>query len=254
MYTVEQILITVRTYPTISAKYTETVCTGGITENGQWRRLYPVPLRYLNSDQQYKTYDVIQVRVSEKSDGRVETRRPDNTSIVIQKHLDKWPSRRQWIDPTIADSLRAFQLDQRTLGPVRVKEVLDFSAEPIDPEWSAAEKEKLKQENLFEEIKELEKIPFEFRIQWRDGEGDEHDSMFKAWEVGQTWRQYRKQYRDPIAVMRDKWLNDICGPGRDVSFFMGNLAKHRQVFMVCGIYNPPSNTRSYGETLWSTHD
>jgi len=254
MTNLERILVTVRTYPTISAKYTETVCTGGINEQGEWRRLYPVPLRYLDSSQQYKTYDIIKVRLTDKSDGRMESRRPDNTSIVIESHLDSWKARRQWIDPTVANSLREFEEKQRTIGPIRVKRVIDFTAKPIDPEWSAAEKEKLKQENLFAEIKHLEKVPFEFRIQWEDGDGVPRDSMFQAWEVGQTWRQYRLDYSDPIAVMRDKWLNDICGADREVSFFMGNIAKRRQVFMVCGIYNPPVKSHSDGQTLWSNHD
>jgi hypothetical protein len=41
--TAERILVTVRTYPNLSTKYIETVCTGGINDKGEWRRLYPVP-------------------------------------------------------------------------------------------------------------------------------------------------------------------------------------------------------------------
>ena len=42
--------------------------------------------------------------------------------------------------------------------------------------------------------------------------------MVLAWEFGETWRQYLKRYPDAIAAMRDKWLNDLCGPARRVSF------------------------------------
>jgi hypothetical protein len=41
----EKILITVKTYPVISKKYQETVCTAGLREDGSWVRLYPVPFR-----------------------------------------------------------------------------------------------------------------------------------------------------------------------------------------------------------------
>ena len=41
----ERILVTVKTYPTLSRKYGETVCTAGVREDGTWVRMYPVPFR-----------------------------------------------------------------------------------------------------------------------------------------------------------------------------------------------------------------
>jgi hypothetical protein len=38
----KRVLITVRTYPVPSAKSIEASCTGGITGDGQWMRLFPV--------------------------------------------------------------------------------------------------------------------------------------------------------------------------------------------------------------------
>ncbi len=49
----EKILITVKTYPTLSKKYAELVCTAGVNEAGDWRRIYPIPFRQLNNDQKY---------------------------------------------------------------------------------------------------------------------------------------------------------------------------------------------------------
>lgn len=237
---VEDILVTVRTYPNISAKYVETVCTGGIERNTlQWRRLYPVPLRYLDEDQKYRTYDVIRVDVRDGKDGRAETRTPDNTSIEIVTRLTKWSSRHDWVGPTIVDSLQELESKGKSIAPVRVSKVLDFTAEEIVAEWTEAEKQKLAQEQLFDARIPLEKIPYHFRILWRDTDGIEHRNRFQAWEVGETWRRYRKEYDDPISIMRDKWLNDLCSQDREVSFFMGNLARFRQNWMVCGIYNPP---------------
>jgi hypothetical protein len=46
---VERILITVKTYPMLSKKYGELVCTVGLRENGEWIRIYPVPFRQLES-------------------------------------------------------------------------------------------------------------------------------------------------------------------------------------------------------------
>jgi len=52
-----KILITVKTYPSISTKYKELVCTAGFTDKGKWIRIYPVPFRKLDYSTQYKKYD-----------------------------------------------------------------------------------------------------------------------------------------------------------------------------------------------------
>jgi hypothetical protein len=40
-----KVLITVKTYPAISKKYEELVCTAGFREDGTWIRIYPVQFR-----------------------------------------------------------------------------------------------------------------------------------------------------------------------------------------------------------------
>lgn len=41
-----KVLITVMTYPHPSRGYQELVCTAGVTDAGEWVRLYPVDYRY----------------------------------------------------------------------------------------------------------------------------------------------------------------------------------------------------------------
>ena len=52
----EKILILVKTYPTPSTKYIETVCTAGIREDGSWIRIFPIPFRTLDDYQKYRKY------------------------------------------------------------------------------------------------------------------------------------------------------------------------------------------------------
>ena len=48
------ILILVKTYPEISRKYTETVCTAGIlADSKEMVRLYPIRFRYLEGRHQF---------------------------------------------------------------------------------------------------------------------------------------------------------------------------------------------------------
>lgn len=56
-----RVLIAVKTYPAISAKYDELVCTAGFREDGSWIRIYPVPFRKKSYDEQYRKYDWIEV-------------------------------------------------------------------------------------------------------------------------------------------------------------------------------------------------
>ena len=51
-----RVLIWGKTYPELSKKYVETVCTGGVREDGSPIRLYPVPLRYLEGSKAVVAY------------------------------------------------------------------------------------------------------------------------------------------------------------------------------------------------------
>ena len=59
----KRVYIVVKTYPTISEKYAELVCTAGVLEDGSWIRLYPIPFRKLELEQKYKKYSWIEVDV-----------------------------------------------------------------------------------------------------------------------------------------------------------------------------------------------
>ena len=86
----ERILVTVKTYPPLSEKYGETVCTAGVREDGSWIRLYPVPFRRLTEVEQYHKYDWLECRVrTQSSDRRPESFRPvDTAELKRVDHLD----------------------------------------------------------------------------------------------------------------------------------------------------------------------
>jgi hypothetical protein len=78
-------LISVKTYPTLSSKYDELVCTAGFREDGTWIRIYPVPYRKLPYTQQYKKYDWIELDlVKNESDARPESFRPRKLESEIR--------------------------------------------------------------------------------------------------------------------------------------------------------------------------
>ncbi len=58
-----KILIATKTYPSISTKYQETVCTAGVLLDDdekpvQWIRIYPIRFRQLDFDKRYPRWSI----------------------------------------------------------------------------------------------------------------------------------------------------------------------------------------------------
>jgi hypothetical protein len=74
-----RVLITVMTYPHPKQSHDEVVCTAGITEAGEWTRLFPVDYRYLPEQRQFRKYQWTELDVQPrgyKTDVRIESREP----------------------------------------------------------------------------------------------------------------------------------------------------------------------------------
>lgn len=220
--------------------YRETVCVGGVNSDGEWRRLYPVPLRYLDPEQQFRTWDVIEAALQpSRRDRRPETRRPHLPTLMRLDHLAGWPARCQWVQSTIVPSLQALLEDGRSIGAVAVQSVLDLEARKDASEWDPRRKARLEERSLFEEPLPLERMPYQFHLRWRDEDGAERSSLVISWEMAQTWRNYRHQYDDPIGRLKEKLLGDLFSPAKKVAFFIGNHSRFRDIFMVAGWFIPP---------------
>jgi hypothetical protein len=80
------IFVTVKTYPTLSSKYDELVCTAGITGEGKWIRLYPVPFRKLELEQRYAKYQWLSIPLERNAaDFRPESYRIKNVLTNLFK-------------------------------------------------------------------------------------------------------------------------------------------------------------------------
>jgi hypothetical protein len=63
-WSTKRVLITVRTYPVPAQKGIEVSCTAGVTSDGEWIRLFPIPYRFLTADQRFTKYQWIEVAVT----------------------------------------------------------------------------------------------------------------------------------------------------------------------------------------------
>src|SRR5262249_53618890 len=148
-----------KTYPELSLKNLEAVCTGGVTEEGSPIRLYPIPYRYLSGDEQFKLYQWITAKITRNfSDPRPESYRIDYKSIQVGEAIPPddygWAERAElmfrddsWQFPTM-DALHEAQKKHRTsIGVVEPREILDVDlfARPDEDGLSFKEKtERLK--------------------------------------------------------------------------------------------------------------
>ena len=76
---IERVLILCKTYPSPSAKYAETSCVAGMTEDGKLIRLYPVPFRLVSDEQQFKKWQWITARFEKARDDH----RPESHRVFV---------------------------------------------------------------------------------------------------------------------------------------------------------------------------
>lgn len=199
----KKMLMIVKTYPTPSIKYGETVCTAGITDEGEWIRLYPLRYRRLNKNQQFNKYTWIEATVYRNpKDLRVESYKIDESTLKVLNKLDAkkdMDERKKWILPLCKNSLEevieSHQQFNTSLGIFQPKEVLDLVITPADKNWSSEQEMCLNQMGLFEDqnIVKLQKVPWDFSFKFTCNNGCKsvHKLKITDWEIYQTYRNFK---------------------------------------------------------------
>ena len=253
-----KVLITVKTYPIPSAKYDELVCTAGVTESGDFVRLYPINFRDLPFSQQYKKYQWIEV-MAEKHQGRdvrKESYRPDSDTIQIigepiKSNPGNWGNRARYALAKKASSMEELrdqrEADRTSLGVFKPRIVHDLEISADDPEWKDSFKEALRQVRLWDDrtvSKEPpRKVPFKFRYRFEcdDPRCNGHRMMIEDWEVGALfWKLVDNGHSHEAAAdkVKDKFLGELCGPDKNTHFFVGTILAHPKTWVVIGVFYP----------------
>ncbi len=257
-----KVLIAVKTYPTLSAKYDELVCTAGFREDGTWIRIYPVPFRKKSYNEQYKKYDWIELDlVKNESDFRPESYRPysHESEINIIGHLDtagNWETRKQAALGKVYYNLTELIAEAKdknictSLAVFKPTEILDFTYEQVDRDWDKDKLAKLNQLNLFETNAEgkfevVQKLPYKFKFIFKDNQGIESRMMIEDWEIGQLYwnclARHEGSEAKAIADVRAKYFDDFAKT-KDLYFFLGTTQLHHYVslnpFIIIGVFYP----------------
>lgn len=252
-YEKKQILITVKAYPNPSRKYQETVCCAGIDIiNYKLIRLYPIPFRDLDRSQKFKKYSIINVECTTPSDdNRPESYKVNSDSIKILYHLSskqEWKDRKAIIYKSPAKSMCQVYKDAEeknlSLGIVRPVNIT-FECEKRSRTDVKTREECYSQLSFFNKHKEaIEAIPFNFYYKFHCADDDNcpgHKLSIIDWEIGQAYRDWRLRYGSDqvLAKIEEKWLDIANTEKRDVLFYVGNMKRFRNNFMVLGVFYPP---------------
>ena len=258
---VEKILITVKTYPSLSSTYDELVCTAGFREDGTWVRIYPVQFRNLDYDKQYKKYQWIEIDLEKNtSDPRQESFRPRSNTIKILSKLDtknNWAERKKIVLQNTTEELKKLINDAHSnllsLAVFNPTKILDFVVEETEREWDEAKLnyilEKRKQLSLFEPENKKEipkKLPYKFSYFFEDINSKKSTLMIEDWEIGQLYWNCLKHHngneQKAIEDVRQKYFDDFVKT-KDLYLFLGttrefHIRKAKNPFVIIGVFYP----------------
>ena len=260
---VERVLITVKTYPCLSQKYDELVCTAGFREDGSWIRIYPVPFRKMEKYSQYKKNDWIEVDlVKNDKDFRPESFKPVSldTPIKVVGHIDtksNWAKRKAMVLRNVYTDMGKLIEDCKTTQmslAVLKANITGFVIEEVERNWDAKKLERVKanqhQLDLFEQKEVFEvvkKLPYEFSYKFTTDDGKSHTLMIEDWELGALyWKCLRDNGNDEMVAcekVKQMYFDHMAGDC-DLYLFLGTAKQMQQrnmpnPFIVIGTFYPP---------------
>jgi hypothetical protein len=280
----KKVLMVVKTYPTPSRGYGETVCTAGIDlESGRWIRIYPFPFRTAEQYTKFKKYEIFEFNL-EKADAR--DKRPESFRLIEMESAqkiaealttkDSWASRLEFLLPTLLPNvsyLKNALYDEQndTFGQsLGLVQVLPSSAEVVfeadEPDWNESQIAKLEkakfdfENNLFstpEQIRvfqTLEKLPYKIRLTFTDMSNTTYSFLVTDWEIGILFLSERNRVGEQKALENVKFKieQQIFASTNDVYLILGSVFGHlkQDTLVVIGFVYPKTKPKPVMDALF----
>lgn len=267
-----RVLITVTTYPLPSRSYDELVCTAGLLENGEWIRIYPVPLSFLidlkgSGKVNNVKYTWIELELSKRSDDfRPESYSPkhyDFRDLDVHHRLGtekNWQQRKEICLRKVYTNLAKLIQDSRdptnvSLATFKPTEILGLEIEEDAREWKNEWQEIRKQGDLFATDQSPEilipKLPYKFYYRFVDDSGKQSRLMIEDWEIGALyWNCLRAAEGDEgraLKKVREK-LESSFIQEKDIYLFLGttrewHMRRSKNPFVIIGVFYPKIETQ-----------
>lgn len=250
----KRVLLTVKAYPTESTKYGATWCAAGVTDDGEWIRLYPMPLdMVLKQKRKFKRYNWIEVeckKATEKLSRKESYKVRSNSIRIIDPALTEppidWDSRNEILTPMLDSSVKSLQEkwedDRTSLGFIHPRKVADFVLSKVNEEDKDAPQMyqmDLEGNLLVTPEKMIGVCKYNFTCS--DDRCTGHLMTCLDWELGECWRKWRSLYptiEERWVKIKDRFFKWMLTK-RDLHFYMG-MHSQWPVWMIIGIYYPPA--------------
>jgi hypothetical protein len=263
----KKVLISVTTYPLPSRSYDELVCTAGLLENGEWIRIYPIPLSFLidlkgSGKVNNVKYTWIELDLNRRTDDfRPESHSPQNydfRDLVVHERINtdgNWLRRKGICLRNVYTSKSQLIKDSqaptnRSLATFRPTEILGLEIEEDAREWKDEWLELRKQGDLFATEKTPEslipKLPYKFFYRFKDDVGEESRLMIEDWEIGALfWNCLRAaEGNEAVALerVREKYELEFLLK-KDIYLFLGttkewHTRRSKNPFVIIGVFYP----------------
>ncbi len=245
----ERLLVLAKAAPEVSSKYESLICVAGITDKGEWRRIYPIPWKifWRTSGRNFKKKSWIEYELeSDKpSDHRPESRKikPETITPLGEAKFSEIDAILKGRVTTLEELARKGSKTE-SLGVIVPKEMIDFKE--MDNSHYDESMKKAAQKNLGGERAVRLDIPaYKYQYVFKDDNGRTiHELLCEDWEVGELYRKCEEnrkigKYRDGNEVhqkVREKMLNEI-GEKKPLYFIVGTHSRW-PTFMIVGVIYP----------------
>jgi hypothetical protein len=234
--TAEAIII-VKAAPQLGDKHGETVCTAGITRDGQWVRLYPIAFRTLDQAQQFKRWDIVKYAWRRPKDDQRPSRRVEHQSLRIAGTVP--PAQRfGLVDLMQKDSLSVERAAGKSFAFIRPKIRKFLVEKKTDAQYreeEAAFALFAKQDNLFlKPLVPYKPCRFVFKYEYQIADG-KRTGTCQDWETEATYFNWVKLYgeQDALKRMQQRWGEEM--PDKGMLFAMGTHSRWPDTWLINGI-------------------
>ena len=233
-----RVTILVKAFPQYSTKYEETVCCAGITEHGEFKRLYPIRYRNLAKDAAFNRWDWVNF----KYETPLRDRRKESCHVMEDKIkiVGKMPKKDRsiFLNRYVSESVRSASDKGMSLALIRPKNP-KFIIKKRKSSELEEEKEKyeraVKQKSLLDkDLEAIVPVRYKFMFKFED-EAEQHTYTAGDWETSAMFNREEKRKGADKAIEWMKRVFDEEYPQKGMLFCVGNVARRPHTWTLLGV-------------------
>lgn len=239
----EKLLVLAKAAPEASKKYEELVCVAGITDKGEWRRIYPIPweIFWKTNDNKFKKKQWIEYELKDDkpSDHRKESRKIIPESIVVLGDAS-YTEIEQILNEKLTTLEELTNNKDVSLGVIRPKTIEDYI--PITNKQYEKILEMGKQTTLYgDKAYKLEPPEHKYQYIFTDEDSKEHKILCEDWESVMLYLHCKKDYStfDEVHVKVKEKMLKVAQMAR--SYFIIGTHYRFNTNIIIGVIYPKKN-------------